>query len=50
MLVGAIAFNLLLCIPGFTAYVWQLVVLLFFFGSAVVVTRLFPKNLTMVPS
>jgi len=34
MLVGAIAFNVLLCVPGFTAYVWQLVVLLFFFGSA----------------
>lgn len=34
MLVGAIAFNLLLCVPGFTAYVWQLVILLFFFGSA----------------
>jgi MFS family permease len=34
MLVGAIAFNLLLCVPGFTTYMWQLVVLLFFFGSA----------------
>jgi MFS family permease len=34
MLVGAIAFNLLLCLPGFTTYVWQLVILLFFFGSA----------------
>jgi MFS family permease len=34
MLVGAIAFNILLCVPGFTAYIWQLVVLLFFFGSA----------------
>jgi MFS family permease len=34
MLVGAIAFNLLLCLPGYIAYVWQLVVLLFFFGSA----------------
>ncbi|SDP91063.1 Fucose permease [Mucilaginibacter sp. OK268] len=34
MLVGAIAFNLLLCLPGFAAYIWQLVVLLFFFGSA----------------
>ena len=34
MLVGAIAFNLLLCVPGFTAYTWQLIVLLFFFGSA----------------
>lgn len=34
MLVGAIAFNILLCVPGFTSYTWQLVVLLFFFGSA----------------
>ncbi len=34
MLVGAIAFNLLLCLPGITAYTWQLVILLFFFGSA----------------
>ncbi|WPU91377.1 MFS transporter [Mucilaginibacter sabulilitoris] len=34
MLVGAIAFNLLLCLPGFTTYIWQLVILLFFFGSA----------------
>jgi MFS family permease len=34
MLIGAIAFNLLLCVPGFTTYVWQLVILLFFFGSA----------------
>ncbi|MCS3733899.1 MFS transporter [Mucilaginibacter dorajii] len=34
MLVGVIAFNLLLCLPGFTTYVWQLVILLFFFGSA----------------
>ena len=34
MLTGAIAFNLLLCVPGFTTYVWQLVILLFFFGSA----------------
>jgi MFS family permease len=34
MLIGAVAFNLLLCLPGFTTYVWQLVILLFFFGSA----------------
>jgi MFS family permease len=34
MLIGAIAFNVLLCLPGFTTYIWQLVILLFFFGSA----------------
>lgn len=34
MMVGAVAFNLLLCVPGFTVYVWQLVIMLFFFGSA----------------
>jgi fucose permease len=33
MLIGALAFSLVLCLPGFAAYMWQLIVVLFFVGS-----------------
>jgi fucose permease len=33
MLTGALLFNLVLCLPGFTSHIWQLVVILFCFGS-----------------
>ncbi|HEY9195346.1 MAG TPA: MFS transporter, partial [Mucilaginibacter sp.] len=34
MLGGLMAFTLLLCLPGFTAYMWELILVLFFIGSA----------------
>ncbi|UOE51765.1 MFS transporter [Mucilaginibacter sp. SMC90] len=33
MLIGALAFSIILCLPGFMAYMWQLMVVLFFIGS-----------------
>lgn len=34
MLVGAIGFNMMLCLLGLVTHTWQLVVVLFFFGSS----------------
>jgi len=34
MLTGAVMFNIMLCLVGFTNETWQLVVVLFFFGSS----------------
>lgn len=33
MMIGAVAFCAVVCLPGFTAYMWQLMVVLFFVGS-----------------
>src|SRR5262245_53099707 len=32
MMFGAVAFNLMLCLTGFTTQIWQLALCLFFFG------------------
>jgi MFS family permease len=34
MLTGALLFNVMLCLTGFTSQTWQLVLVLFFFGSS----------------
>lgn len=34
MLIGSVAFNLMLALLGYTAYYWQLIGILFFFGSS----------------
>jgi MFS family permease len=34
MMTGAVLFNIMLCLVGFTQHTWQLVVLLFLFGSS----------------
>lgn len=34
MLIGAILFNVVLALPGFAAYVWQLVIILLIFGGS----------------
>ena len=56
MLLGAILFNLVLALPGFAAFVWQLVIILLIFGSsrnilnlsmnaqALEVQKLYPKS------
>ncbi|RVT72239.1 MFS transporter [Flavobacterium sufflavum] len=57
MLLGAILFNIVLALPGFAAYVWQLVLILLIFGGsrnilnlsmnaqALEVQRLYPKSI-----
>jgi fucose permease len=57
MLSGAILFNIVLALPGFAAYVWQLVLILLIFGGsrnilnlsmnaqALEVQRLYPKSI-----
>lgn len=57
MLLGAVLFNVFLALPGFTAFVWQLVIILLLFGSsrnilnlsmnaqALEVQRLYPKSI-----
>lgn len=34
MIIGALLFNVMLCLTGFTQQIWQLVVVLFFFGCS----------------
>ncbi|WP_367754615.1 MFS transporter [Flavobacterium sp. WC2430] len=57
MLLGAILFNIVLALPGFAAFVWQLVIILLIFGSsrnilnlsmnaqALEVQKLYPKSI-----
>ncbi|MFV5688336.1 MFS transporter [Flavobacterium sp. ZT3R25] len=57
MLLGAILFNFFLALPGFTAFVWQLVIILLLFGAsrnilnlsmnaqALEVQKLYPKSI-----
>lgn len=57
MLLGAILFNIVLALPGFAAFVWQLVIILLIFGGsrnilnlsmnaqALEVQRLYPKSI-----
>lgn len=57
MLIGAVLFNIVLALPGFSAFVWQLVVILLIFGSsrnilnlsmnaqALEVQKLYPKSI-----
>lgn len=57
MLLGAILFNFFLAMPGFTAFVWQLVIILLLFGAsrnilnlsmnaqALEVQKLYPKSI-----
>tara|TARA_R110000868_G_scaffold146220_2_gene366952 strand:- start:4972 stop:6132 length:1161 start_codon:yes stop_codon:yes gene_type:complete len=57
MLLGAILFNIVLALPGFVAFVWQLVIILLIFGSsrnilnlsmnaqALEVQKLYPKSI-----
>ncbi|EIA09009.1 MFS transporter [Flavobacterium frigoris] len=57
MLIGAVLFNIVLALPGFSAFVWQLVIILFLFGSsrnilnlsintqALEVQKLYPKSI-----
>ncbi|MGO4866403.1 MULTISPECIES: MFS transporter [unclassified Flavobacterium] len=57
MLIGAILFNIVLALPGFAAFVWQLVIILLLFGSsrnilnlsmnaqALEVQKLYPKSI-----
>jgi MFS family permease len=34
MMIGAVFYNLVICLPGFTGYLWQLALVLLMFGSA----------------
>ena len=57
MMIGAVFFNIVVCLPGFTAYLWQLAIVLLLFGSArnlfnlsvnaqgVGVQRLYPQSI-----
>lgn len=57
MLLGAVLFNIVLALPGFSAYVWQLVIILLIFGAsrnilnlsmnaqALEVQKLYPKSI-----
>lgn len=57
MLLGAILFNIVLALPGFAAFVWQLVLILLIFGGsrnilnlsmntqALEVQKLYPKSI-----
>lgn len=57
MLLGAVLFNVFLALPGFTAFVWQLVIILLLFGGsrnilnlsmnaqALEVQKLYPKSI-----
>jgi MFS family permease len=57
MLIGAVLFNIVLALPGFSAFVWQLVIILLLFGSsrnilnlsmnaqALEVQKLYPKSI-----
>ncbi|MEN2401025.1 MFS transporter [Flavobacterium sp. MC2016-06] len=57
MLLGAVMFNIVLSLPGFAAYVWQLIIILLIFGAsrnifnlsinaqALEVQKLYPKSI-----
>jgi MFS family permease len=57
MLLGAVMFNIVLSLPGFSAYVWQLIIILLIFGAsrnifnlsineqALEVQKLYPKSI-----
>jgi MFS family permease len=57
MLLGAVLFNVVLALPGFTAFVWQLVIILLIFGAsrnilnlsmnaqALEIQKLYPKSI-----
>ncbi|MBP4138401.1 MFS transporter [Flavobacterium geliluteum] len=57
MLLGAVLFNIVLSMPGFTAFVWQLIIILLLFGAsrnifnlsinaqALEVQKLYPKSI-----